>query len=507
MTTPPTGTPEPAPEPAPAVGIGTPPPGADDLRAGCHGLPPLTARLAPWMRELLADPGACTQLLEEHGSPLNVHDFTALARHAGELTAVAEDHGVDLRIFVARKANKTLGLVEAAHRAGLGLDVGSHRELAQVLDLGVPSRAVVVTAAIKPPPLLRLALDAGATLVLDNLDEAAAVEGEIAAAPGPEQPSAGAGHPIALRLAPTPGGAVGPTRFGESAQVWQHWATSRDAARDGVRIEGLHFHLHGYDPLARAQALTEALELVDALRETGHRPHFIDIGGGIPMSYLDDAAEWRSFWEEHERRSTAADSSLTWRGEPLRQVYPYHQRVVRGQWLDTVLRAEALPGTTVAEALRERGLQLRCEPGRSMLDGCGMTLARVIQRTTTSDGIPLIGLEMNRTQCRSTSDDFLVDPVLVRAGSPPSPPVDAFLVGAYCIEAELILRRRLRFPQGVGIGDVVALPNTAGYLMHILESASHQIPLASNLVRGAGGFRRDRIDAVAPQRPWPAPAG
>ncbi|MGO1408325.1 MAG: Y4yA family PLP-dependent enzyme [Brachybacterium sp.] len=508
MTTPPHCGPDRDPGPGPAVqvpssfGAGDPPPGPVDLRAGCHGLPPLSARLAPWMQELLADPVACTQLLEEHGSPLNVHDFSALADNAEELTDVAEAHGVDLRIFVARKANKTLGLVEAAHRAGLGLDVGSHRELSQVLDLGVPGRDVVVTAAIKPRPLLRLALEAGTTLVLDNLDEATAVAQELSAAPVTPP---GAGPSITLRMAPTPGGTVVPTRFGESAGTWQRWAASQDAP-DGMRIEGLHFHLHGYDPLARARALGEAFALVDALRGAGHHLHFIDIGGGVPMSYLDDAEEWTSFWEAHDGQGEDPGPSPTWRGEPLRQVYPYHQRVVRGQWLDSVLRAEALPGTTVAEALRERGLELRCEPGRSMLDGCGVTLARVIQRTATSDGIPLVGLEMNRTQCRSTSDDFLVDPLLVRAGGPPSEPMDAFLTGAYCIEAELILRRRLRFPEGVGIGDVIALPNTAGYLMHILESASHQIPLASNVVRGAEGFDRDRIDAVAPQRPWRDPA-
>ena len=45
-------------------------------------------------------------------------------------------------------------------------------------------------------------------------------------------------------------------------------------------------------------------------------------------------------------------------------------------------------------------------------------------------------------------------------------------------------------------GDVVALVNTGGYLMHILESASHQIPLALNVVRRPGGFERDAIDSV-----------
>ena len=480
---------------------------ADPLRAPCQGLPPLTARLAPWMRDLLEDPETCTRLLEEHGSPVNVHDFSALSGNADELTSVAAAHGVDLRIFVARKANKTLGLIEAARRAGLGLDLGSHRELAQALEAGVPGRDIVVTAAIKPRPLLRLALEARTTLVLDNLDEAAAAREELAASgPAADPAVEGAARPIALRLAPVPAGPVGPTRFGESTETWLRWAASRDLAQDGMRIEGIHFHLHGYDPLARAQALTEALGLLDALREAGHRPRFIDIGGGIPMSYLDDAAEWDAFWEAHDVQDTAAQTSLTWRGEPLRQVYPYHQQVTRGAWLETLLSTETTAGTSIAQALRTRGVELRCEPGRSLLDGCGMTLARVIQRTATSDGIPLVGLEMNRTQCRSTSDDFLVDPLLVRTGEALSAPRDAFLVGAYCIEAELILRRRLRFPEGVAVGDVIALPNTAGYLMHILESASHQIPLASNLVRTADGFHRDRIDAVPPQRPWTTPA-
>ena len=48
---------------------------------------------------------------------------------------------------------------------------------------------------------------------------------------------------------------------------------------------------------------------------------------------------------------------------------------------------------------------------------------------TRSDGVPLVGLEMNRTQCRSTSDDFLVDPILVKA-SPPTEAFSGFLVGA-----------------------------------------------------------------------------
>ncbi|WP_158239467.1 FAD/NAD(P)-binding protein [Brachybacterium sp. UMB0905] len=489
----------------------------DPLRAHCQGMPPLDARLEPWMRELLGDPEACRDLVERFGSPLNVHDFSALPRHAAELTEAADDAGVELAVFVARKANKTLGMVAAAQEAGLGLDVGSLRELSQALEHGMPAQRIVVTAAIKPRPLLELALECGAMLVLDNLDEAAAVLDVLATAGRTDRPGA-APPALALRLAPTPVGPVPPTRFGESAATWRAWVASPAAREAGARIAGVHFHLHGYDAAARALAIGEACTLIDALREAGHEPTFVDMGGGIPMSYLDDQQQWEAS-ERAVRTAQGPDPAdwITWEGAPLTQHYPYHQAPVRGDWLrgllaspasvdeaDGAARADGAAGSvpTAAEALRSRGLRLACEPGRSLLDGCGMTLTRVIQRTSTSHGAALVGVEMNRTQCRSTSDDFLVDPLLVRIGTQSGEPMDAFVVGAYCIEAELILRRRLHFPSGVAVGDILALPNTAGYLMHILESASHQLPLASNVVRREGGFVRDGIDAIAPQRPW-----
>lgn len=82
----------------------------------------------------------------------------------------------------------------------------------------------------------------------------------------------------------------------------------------------------------------------------------------------------------------------------------------------------------------------------------------------------------------------MIDPWLVRgpASGPPSEPFDGYLVGAYCIERELLTWRRLSFTEGAAVGDLVAFPNTAGYFMHILESSSHQMPLARNLLLVAG---------------------
>ncbi|MGN0062799.1 MAG: alanine racemase [Nocardioides sp.] len=462
-----------------------------------EGVLPLAARLEPWMEQLVADPDQCADLVARWGSPVNVHDFGALARNAGDLVGPAYDRGVRARVFVARKANKTLGLVDAARAAGLGLDVASLGELEQSLARGYDPADLVLSAAVKSPALLARCVRDGVLVSLDNTDEASLLL-EIAR-------SVSGRVRVALRLAVVAPD-VAPTRFGLPAEGWLSWWEGLAVPdRDLLAVEGIHFHLNGYAAPERRTALRAAVDLVGALRERGVAPSFIDMGGGVPMSYLLHERQWRDFWRAVDGQE---NDEVTWRGDRLGLVdpsaarpspttYPYWQTPVRGAWLAEVLDAAAGPGRhgSVADLLREADLELRLEPGRAVLDGCGLTLASVAFRKSTSDGVPLVGLHMNRTQVRSTSADFLVDPLLVRpGGADPGPPVDGFLVGAYCIEEELLLRRRLRFPDGVALTDLVAFPNTGGYLMHIVESASHQIPLARNVVAGPYGWVLDALD-------------
>ena len=69
-----------------------------------------------------------------------------------------------------------------------------------------------------------------------------------------------------------------------------------------------------------------------------------------------------------------------------------------------------------------------------------------------------------------------------------------YLTGAYCAEGDLIMHRKLTFVGGVAVGDIVAFPNTAGYLMHFVESRSHQFDLPQNLVLASGTVEVDDID-------------
>lgn len=439
----------------------------------CHGVAPITGRREPWMDSALSDHAALSSLLETHGSPVNLIDPARLPDHAAELVDAAASVGVELRVFFARKANKALALVDAAIAAGHGVDVASERELAQVLSRGADPARVIVSAGVKPRSLLELCARSGVVVSVDNLDELALLI-SVARAEGVVVP-------VALRLATE---VPVPTRFGLVADDIR--TLLHDRARwDAVRLVGLHFHLHGYAAADRTTVLGQALDLVEEARGAGHGVEFVDIGGGIPMRYVDSPVQWDAFWSAHED-----GHRLTWDNHPLTKVYPLWQDPVRGAWLHDVL-------APLADRVRSLGVRLHAEPGRALLDGCGLTVARVEFRKQRADGTWLVGLAMNRTQCRSAADDFLLDPVLVPApGVARSEPMEAYLVGAYCIEAELLTWRRLVFPHGVGVGDLVAFVNTAGYQMHILESASHQIPLARNLVPGGGGWTLDDIDQM-----------
>src|SRR5699024_10453471 len=195
-----------------------------------HDIPPRTARIETREPELSADPTASLGVVREFGSPVNVLHAGSLPRNINELVNAGKQMGVDTQIFFARKANKALTFVDAVRDAGHGVDVASERELRQVLDRGVAGERIILSAAIKPDRLLKLAISNGVVISADSRDEF-------------DRIVALAGEQIALvapRVAPDPS-LLPPTRFGErSAQ----WADHLSVSIPGVNIVGLHVHLH-----------------------------------------------------------------------------------------------------------------------------------------------------------------------------------------------------------------------------------------------------------------------
>ncbi|TWT67399.1 Y4yA family PLP-dependent enzyme [Allorhodopirellula solitaria] len=435
------------------------------------------------MQQLLVN-AELDDLIRLHGSPLNIVNPLPMGQNISQLTQVAKDRDVDFQVFFARKSNRCLTFVDQAAQCGAGIDTASQNEVQQCIDCGMDPHRIICTAAVKSESLIHNCLRHGVCICIDNEDELSLVEYEA--------DRLGCVASIALRIGGFEHeGAKLVTRFG--FDVDRDRGIVDRFSESSLRIDGIHFHLDGYDAAQRVTGIRTACDWIERLRRSGQSPTFIDMGGGFPISYLESEQEWTDFWHEHELALRGKRDPITYRNHGLGRIvvdgtvhgspksYPYFQSPVRDEWFAAILDAE-VDGTSIAQKIRTAGLQLRCEPGRSLMDGCGVTAARVEFRKRSANGDWLIGLSMNRTQCRTSSDDFLVDPIVVPTRDAGGEPMSGYLVGAYCTESELLSLRRLHFPNGIQRGDLVVFPNTAGYLMHFLESRSHQFPLAKNVI-------------------------
>ncbi len=465
----------------------------------CAGVVPLRPRLEAWMLALLNAPQRLHDLVAAHGAPLNIQCDAPFRRNIAALNTCVAEFDLPFLPMFARKANKCLGYVATARDMGIGIDTASHAEVAQCVDHGMPGDRIMCTAAVKDRALMALCATNNVTIILDNLDEVALLEDVAQDVDAPVS--------VGLRMNGfSRDGELLYSRFGIPLQDIPGVA-ARLAQSSQVRLDGLHFHLSGYNAADRIAAIAQSLPLIAQVRPSDRRGFFLDIGGGIPMNYLDDPGQWTDWLAALDASLDGEREPITIHNTPLgRRVgqesggggvdsYPVAQSLVQSDWMRTVLNAQ-VDGKALADRLRASEVTLRCEPGRSLLDGCGITVARIAFCKSDSHGSPVIGVQMNRTQSRSGFAEFAIDPLMVPGPASRGDAVEGYIAGTYCTESEWLSHRKMVFAQGARPGDLMIFPNTAGYLMHFLESRSHQFPLAKNVFVTPNPDAPARVDAI-----------
>lgn len=424
-------------------------------------------------------------------SPLNVQSLVPFEENIRAFKSIFDKYQLKHRVYFARKANKCVTYTKQAAKLGEGVDTASFEELAQCLEAGINPAQLISTAAVKTQRLMELAVDNHVTIIIDNLDELALLEKVTE--------STGKQANISLRVGGfTMDDRTLHTRFGFSISHAQKLILENLAHHPMLNYVGLHFHLNGYSIPERAAAIGQCIQLIDLLAAQNVKTFHLDIGGGYLVNYLSDRSEWENFHSELKRALLNKRSELTYRNDPLgivkiedtlhgeAKVYPYYNEVHKEGFLESVL-ASNVQGydQPIHQLLRDREIEMRIEPGRSLLDQTGITVARVAFRKHDSDGNLVIGLEMNRTQMKSSSADFLLDPIHLPQNSIDSYDGEqetfGYLVGAYCLEQEFILLRKIKFQAMPVVGDLLVFVNTAGYMMHFFESQAHQFALAENV--------------------------
>jgi diaminopimelate decarboxylase len=454
--------------------------------------PILTPLISPWVSDLVTNKERLKKLVTKYDSPINIYNKSEFHLNIQAFQNLANELEMGLGIFFARKANKSKTFVTEAKAAGIGVDTASYQEVKDCLDVGLPAEKIVLTAAIKNRKLISLAVEHDILIVLDNRDEL-----DLLAEICKDQNSR---CKVALRISGFLFEDARPTRFGfvmDQAKELICEEFKTNSAYQFIDFQGFHFHINGYSIKERATALIQSILLADELDKEGVQVKFIDIGGGFLVNYLESKSEWEDFHEQLRKSISNKSEPITFQNDSLGmvyhhgeiigkpKVYPYYNECAKDDFLRQIITSKFNAEILIFEALRSRGIELRIEPGRSLLDQTGVTVAEVMFRKTNNTGINFVGLAMNRTQMKSSSEDFLLDPIYIPIDEvedkDDSEVFPCYLVGSYCLEQELILKRRIDLPHKPAVGDLICFVNTAGYMSHFYESQAHLLPLSKNI--------------------------
>ncbi len=429
------------------------------------GVPPLPPILDPAIARLISEhPDELHSLIEIHGSPLHLVWSDRVAETAAAMRAVLERHGVRHRIFYGAKANKSQALVSGAVAAGCGVDVSSLAEFEDAAKAGAGPDRICATGPAKTRDFLSVLIAAGALIAVDSLEELADIEAIAGEARGIR---------ILLRYQPR---SAARSRFGMGTP--QIMAAIECVATAGrlFRFEGFHVHLGGYDPETRVRAFRELVPLIEFARLRGLKPDTIDMGGGLPVRYVESDAYEAALAAQkpHHYRNNRLPAGL----------YPYGGTQSAADWIEAFLSGQVIVGRTVADVLTREGLTLALEPGRSLVDQAAISLFRVTRVKLLGDGDRVIFVEgASFSACETWfASEFLIDPILVRrnpetSGGPRWGPARAFIAGHSCLEEDVLTHRLIDFAAEPQPGDLLISANTAGYQMDLLENQFHRHPL------------------------------
>ncbi|MCX5381608.1 Y4yA family PLP-dependent enzyme [Streptomyces sp. NBC_00091] len=472
----------------------------------------LEPRLSAAMASLLRSASFLRSLVDALGSPLNVVLPDQIALNLGEFHSVLRRHQLSGRFFFAHKANRSSALVRRLTTTAAGLDAASLGELQHALGSGFTADRLMATGP-KDPEFLWLAARSGVVLNADG-------PGELIAAAGFVRTYGLPRLRVLLRLSgfETTGARTlsRTSRFGTSFKALGRLLDTLDSVKEELEPVGVGYHLDTTSLEEKAAALEGCLLAVEELRLRGYRPRAVDVGGGFGIGYLAHAAQWERYTTALTEAVMGRRSPLTWGGHGygLRTengtlkgalgLYPAFRPVAGAGYLDELLSCPAPGlGRPLGTLLLETLCDLYAEPGRALVDQCGLTLGKVLEVREAGGAPAMVRLALNAGDVGLEEHGILVDPVLLRpGGAVPAAgrPVGVHLAGNLCLESDLITRRTVFLPALPRPGDLLAFPNTAGYCMDFTATAAQRQHSARRIaVREEGGSWRWCLD----EQYWP----
>ena len=248
---------------------------------------------APWLDRsgphLALDGCRLDDLASEFGTPLYVYSRRAMLQAlSGYQRALA---GRPHLVCYAMKANSTLAVLQTFAQAGCGFDIVSAGELERVIAAGGSPARTVFSGVGKRRADMQRALQAGVLCFNVESEGELEVLSEVAVA-------AGRTARVSLRVNPDVDAGTHPyistglkgNKFGiahdRAVAAYRH-----AASLPGLEVTGIDCHIGSQiTQLAPyLDALDRVLDLVEAVEAEGIALHHLDLGGGLGITYTDEA--------------------------------------------------------------------------------------------------------------------------------------------------------------------------------------------------------------------------
>jgi diaminopimelate decarboxylase len=388
--------------------------------------------------ELVCDGVPIARIARAEGTPLYVY---SAATFRERYRAIDEAFGAyPHALHYALKANSTLAIARLLRELGSAVDANSIWEIEVAGRAGFHPSHIVFTGVGKSPAELECAVALGVKAInVESAGELARIE---AIAARHQRPT-----PVAVRVNPDIDAKSHPhistglkiNKFGlpvDDARALFDTLASRPA----LRLVAVHVHIGSQitdvDPLRRAARL--AADLSTHLREQGVALEYLDLGGGLGVSYD---------------------------GRPVPTVAEYVGALV--------------------DAVKHTGLPIVLEPGRAIAAPAGALIARVIDvkpRTADSEFV-IIDAGMTELMRPALYNAFHRIEAVTERGTPEQ---HYEIVGPVCESSDVVGRDRM-LPK-INVDDLVAVRDAGAYGA-VMASNYNRRPFPAEVLVDGGAWR------------------
>ncbi|MEW6247191.1 MAG: diaminopimelate decarboxylase [Nitrospirota bacterium] len=239
--------------------------------------------------ELYCEDVPIGRIAKEVGTPCYVYSHATLVRHFRAYDGAFQN--IPHIVAYAMKANSNLAILRLMAREGSGVDIVSGGELYRALQAGVPASKIVFAGVGKSREEIRDALKSD--ILMFNVESSAELHAidEVAA-------EMGARARVALRINPDIDPKTHP--YISTGLKKSKFGISADRALDEfklasslkhIEVVGVHKHIGSQltDVTPFVDALRKVLGLVEALKAQGIGIRYVNIGGGLGITYADES--------------------------------------------------------------------------------------------------------------------------------------------------------------------------------------------------------------------------